>query len=354
MFVIKDRRENKMKNRIHWIDYVKVIACIFVVLGHFFQSIVKANLLQDNNIYEWFNRSIYCFHVPLFFICSGYLYQKLSNIDKVDKWIYNVKKKLVVLGIPYVFFSTITWFLKELFSESVNDQMKTGLIKTIVFQPTSPYWYLYCLFFMFFLTLTMKDTKTGKWMLYISLLMKIVICITKWENPYLLSAIMKNEIWFVLGMSICMFNIELSNKKKCGYVSGILFLVLSVITYIYDFSNEIILFILGILACVSIILLVIDNEKNLMRNRVMNILSNYTLPIFLMHTLVAAPTRIILLKIGITNVSVHIFIGLLMSIIMPIVIAISMKKLKYAEILLYPNKFIELKIPGALKNQSTK
>ena len=48
------------------------------------------------------------------------------------------------------------------------------------------------------------------------------------------------------------------------------------------------------------------------------------------------------------------FIGLLMSIIMPIVIAISMKKLKYAEILLYPNKFIELKIPGALKNQSTK
>ena len=46
------------------------------------------------------------------------------------------------------------------------------------------------------------------------------------------------------------------------------------------FSNEIILFILGILACVSIILLVIDNEKNLMRNRVMNILSNYTLPIF--------------------------------------------------------------------------
>lgn len=57
-----------------WVDNVKVIACILVVLGHFFQSMTKSNILPANDLYEWFEQTIYFFHVPLFFICSGYLY----------------------------------------------------------------------------------------------------------------------------------------------------------------------------------------------------------------------------------------------------------------------------------------
>ena len=59
-----------------WIDAVKNIACILVVLGHFFQSVVKVEIVPGNDLHQWFNLTIYYFHVPLFFICSGYLYQK--------------------------------------------------------------------------------------------------------------------------------------------------------------------------------------------------------------------------------------------------------------------------------------
>lgn len=31
-----------------WVDYIKVLACILVVLGHFFQSMVKASILSEN------------------------------------------------------------------------------------------------------------------------------------------------------------------------------------------------------------------------------------------------------------------------------------------------------------------
>lgn len=68
-----------VRTREKWVDDVKVIACILVVLGHFFQSMTKANILPENNLYGWFNTTIYYFHVPLFFICSGYLYQKYGN-----------------------------------------------------------------------------------------------------------------------------------------------------------------------------------------------------------------------------------------------------------------------------------
>lgn len=34
------------KNREVWVDDVKVIACVLVVLGHFFQSMTKAKIYQ--------------------------------------------------------------------------------------------------------------------------------------------------------------------------------------------------------------------------------------------------------------------------------------------------------------------
>lgn len=36
-----------VRTREKWLDNVKVIACILVVLGHFFQSMTKANILPE-------------------------------------------------------------------------------------------------------------------------------------------------------------------------------------------------------------------------------------------------------------------------------------------------------------------
>lgn len=115
-----------VRTREKWVDDVKVIACILVVLGHFFQSMTKANILPENNLYGWFNTTIYYFHVPLFFICSGYLYQKYSKVNSVDGWCKNVAKKALALGVPYLTFSTATWLLKTMFADSVNFHCQTA------------------------------------------------------------------------------------------------------------------------------------------------------------------------------------------------------------------------------------
>lgn len=81
------------KNREIWIDNTKVIACILVVLGHFFQSMTKSNIVESNNILLWFDKTIYYFHVPLFFICSGYLYQQCSKVNSPGDWSKNIFKK---------------------------------------------------------------------------------------------------------------------------------------------------------------------------------------------------------------------------------------------------------------------
>ena len=163
-----------VKTREKWVDDIKVIACILVVLGHFFQSMTKASIMPENDLYKWFNTTIYYFHVPLFFICSGYLYQKYSKVNRVGRWRRNVAKKMLALGVPYATFTTATWVLKKVFSSSVNDQIG-GLGDTLFLHPTAPYWYLYALFFIFLVTPTFNSVKVAATGLVVALTAKGLI-----------------------------------------------------------------------------------------------------------------------------------------------------------------------------------
>lgn len=326
-----------VRTREKWVDDVKVIACILVVLGHFFQSMTKANIVPENNLYGWFNTTIYYFHVPLFFICSGYLYQKYSKVNSVDGWFRNVVKKALALGVPYVSFSTATWVLKKVFSSRVNDQIG-GLGDTLFFHPTAPYWYLYALFFIFLVTPTFSSAKAAAVGIIISLLAKLLILTGIGYEIYAVSTFLSNEIWFVFGMSICTFNVQLKGKRVQGTICGLMFVILSIVVYTAEISGRLIPFAMGLLACVAVILMVADIEGKFGKG--MDFLAKYTMPIFLMHTLFAAPMRSVLLKIGIENAVIHVVLGLGISFSGPIIAAWIMKKTKWLEFFLYPNKFI--------------
>lgn len=323
-----------------WVDDVKVIACILVVLGHFFQSMTKANILPENDLYGWFNTTIYYFHVPLFFICSGYLYQKYSKVNSVGGWCKNVAKKALALGVPYMTFTTATWVLKKVFSSSVNDQIG-GLGNTLFLHPTAPYWYLYALFFIFLVTPIFSNTKVVAVGLIVALAAKVLILTGGGYSVYAVSTVLSNEIWFVLGMSICAFNVQLKGRKVQGTIFGLLFVILSIVVYTAEIDGSAISFAMGLLACVAVIMLVADFEEKFGKG--LDFLAKYTMPIFLMHTLFAAPMRSVLLKVGLENAVAHVVLGIGISFAGPIIAAWIMKKTKWLEFFLYPNKVLQRK-----------
>ena len=293
--------------------------------------------MPENDLYEWFETTIYYFHVPLFFICSGYLYQKYSKVNSVGSWCKNVAKKALALGVPYVTFTTATWVLKKVFSSSVNDQIG-GLGDTLFLHPTAPYWYLYALFFIFLVTPTFNSVKATIVGLVVALSAKALI-LTGGYGVYAVSTILRNEIWFVLGMSICAFNVQLKDRKVQGTIFGLLFVILSIVVYTAEIGGSAISFAMGLLACVAVILMVAEFEQKFGRG--MDFLAKYTMPIFLMHTLFAAPMRSVLLKVGIENAVIHVVLGLGISFVGPIIAAWIMKKTKWLEFFLYPNKVIK-------------
>lgn len=326
-----------VKTREKWVDDVKVIACILVALGHFFQSMTKANILPESDLYKWFNTTIYYFHVPLFFICSGYLYQKYSKVNSVSSWYRNVAKKVLALGVPYATFTTATWVLKKLFSSSVNDQIG-GLGETLFLHPTAPYWYLYALFFIFLVTPTFSSVKAAAVGFVVAIVAKGLILTGGGYSVYAVSTVLSNEIWFVFGMSICAFNVQLKGRKVQGMICGVLFIILSIMVYTAEISSSAVSFVMGLLACVAVIMMVAGFEEKFGRG--MEFIAKYTMPIFLMHTLFAAPLRSVLIKIGIESAVIHVVLGLVISFVGPIIAAWIMKKTKWLEFFLYPNKFI--------------
>ena len=80
--------------------------------------------------------------------------------------------------------------------------------------------------------------------------------------------------------------------------------MLSVVVYVLNIYDIVIDFVKGLLACMATNLLVVGFKDKF--DRVINFLAKYTMSIFLMHTLFAAPLRLTLLKIGINNALIQV------------------------------------------------
>lgn len=329
-----------------WIDKIKIIACILVVLGHLFQSMVVSGLYPENNLYRAFTTTIYCFHVQLLFFCSGYLYQKYSSTSGLLSWGKSVFNKFISLGIPYVIFTTTTVILKKLFSATVNYEAES-LWLTLFSQPTSPYWYLYVLIILFVLFRTFEEKSHAITVGIFALAMKCIFIFVSpiHSLPYFIRSILCYCVWFVMGMEFSYFEVsrKVTDKQKrylaifgggCLLIYEILFLLVG--------KWDILDFAFGMIMCVAIVAICLL-ETNGCSDYYIKILSKYTFPVYLMHTIFAAGTRSVLFYLGINNLLLHVTMGLLIGICAPIIVTEVLTRIKLVNFILYPNRVIKLK-----------
>jgi len=332
-----------MGKRELWVDNIKVIACMLVLLGHLMRGMASGGIIPAEGVYTWFDQTVYYFHVPLFFICSGYLHQKFNHIDSLDAWLKNILRKFLSLGVPYTAFTFAMWLIKKVFPGSGSNEIG-GLLEALFFRPIGPYWYLYCLFFIFVVTGTFKNKRRAVFGTIVALGMKGMSVFGIGERYcYAISIVLENEIWFVLGMLLCVVDApERIHKKTVFMRAGLAFLVLSMPIAAAGIACKGITFLMGLLSCFAVIGTVIARDKDGRQSVMMRWLSKYTLPIYLMHFIFAATLRSILLKIGVTSAWIHIPAGIVISITGPVTAAFIMKKLKYPEFFLYPGKFVKI------------
>lgn len=326
-----------------WVDNVKVVACVFVVLGHFVQSMGKSGLIIRGDTYYWFYYAVSSFHVPLFFICSGYLYQRFSHVNSFSTWIENMRKKLVALGVPYFFFSTVTVVLVGAAGSAANGT-SGSLLTTLLFEPRAPYWYLYVLFFIFAVTPTVDNGKQASVILAIALGVKVLQSANTecgWVPlPYLVDKLCNFEVWFAGGMLLARWR-HVCIPMWVSVVLLVAFIPLSVtLCSLFGMSGDFAQFLLGLIACIGVIGVIKCTFTDNKQRRPFLWLAPYIMPIFLMHTICAAGIRIFLFKFGVTTLSMHVVLGVGASFVGPVVIAKVMEHVDHLDFLVYPRRYI--------------
>lgn len=132
-----------MQHRIDWIDALKGFAILSVVVGHCVTDSISSQTFPEYAaLLQMMYDAIYSFHMPLFFMISGYVFYLTKSYRK---W----KTKVLDFSIVYVIWSTLMWFSKYMMSGDVNHPVTIIDLVSIVYKPIMIYWYLYVLIILY-------------------------------------------------------------------------------------------------------------------------------------------------------------------------------------------------------------
>lgn len=97
---------------------------------------------------------VYAFHIPLFFVLSGMVFDK----SRYSSFGVFLKKKFKSLLLPYAVFSFLTWIIWVVYAFVIHDNVENywmPLLQTVIAQGSEgylvhnvPLWFVMCLFSM--------------------------------------------------------------------------------------------------------------------------------------------------------------------------------------------------------------
>ncbi len=132
------------KERLRSLDIAKGIAIILVVMGHAIPDATTKQGISSESL-ALLHSLIYSFHMPLFFLISGYFVNTLSTARsrKAQVW-----RKFQRLMVPYIFVGLAYAPCKLLLSRFANDPFQlSNLWKMVIgVNPDGELWFLYSLF----------------------------------------------------------------------------------------------------------------------------------------------------------------------------------------------------------------
>jgi fucose 4-O-acetylase-like acetyltransferase len=141
--------------RLDYIDYTKGFGILLVILGHIYDT--------SNPIKIW----LYSFHMPLFFIISGFF---AKNI----KFKVLFKKKFKSLIIPYISFGIITMGLMIVTNSGLNGEFKEYVYFFITGVGRDALWFLPCLFLIEVIFNIIIKIKNNKYKIFIVFILFLI------------------------------------------------------------------------------------------------------------------------------------------------------------------------------------
>ncbi len=277
-----------MNNRDTFLDFCKGIAIFLVVLGH----VLEKSMHQMNSLYDF----IYLFHMPFFFMLSGYLAWRVKRFD-----FSFFKKKARTLLLPCIVVGLLFTMINGGYDAFLFSEFHNG------------YWFLWSLFCIWCLFASVK------WFISLCRIKNILIEIgilllpfflIKVGGQYLLSPNINGYLslgftsafyrFFIMGYLIGKYdNIKKWLQNKRVNIAGMLgFVLMFIISYFVDLEHVGPFTIVQILLCLSF-LCFLRILYNRLSNRICKRIEKYgcrSLDIYVFHYFVLLLLNLTIVK----------------------------------------------------------
>jgi len=294
------------KSRLTWIDFAKGAAIIMVVFRHIVIGVERSEI----PINEWY-RTIaditYSFRMPLFFMLSGFFIRS-SLLKRTNGEFVTIKLK--TLFYPYIVWTFIQITVQIIFANYINADRTWRDYLAVFTNPRSidQFWFIFALFNLALTYLLLfRITQGKKWILFAIGI--FFYFINRYIEVNVIDDILDNFIYLVIGDLVSGFVLDKENTStiKSHWWLLVFTLAFLVTQYFYlkygpneyDNPTRIEPFAYGIIALVGSVLTILisfhlANVDWLLFIRVAGFHSMY---IYLMHTLIGAPVKIVLSKV---------------------------------------------------------
>lgn len=334
------------KERLIWVDSLKGVIILLVVLGHVIGGIYNSQMFSSYNseMLILYN-AIYMFHMPVFFIISGICFQIAYTYENKDGKIYlknrNIKVQIYNLLYVYLVWSLLSWVLKMFVPGQVNSQAN---VKEILFIPVMAlfqYWYLYVLIVCYLISMVLNKIfhRVYIGILCICFLVSILTALFFKDELTIIKAF---EYYFFFYIGTCYFKVEkyLIENKAILAIGGSITVLLNIVIVFNQikFVNWTAYGMLGIMTALSDCFFIINLAKVFLeKSSVFNYIGRNSMEIYVIHFLITSFNRVWLRRID-TGFYLYIIINWTLGVVIPIIVSYVLKKIKLYESVFKPVK----------------
>jgi fucose 4-O-acetylase-like acetyltransferase len=319
-----------MTERNLWVDYAKAIGILLVVYGHVVRGLLKAGILNEHKeLHELIDSVIYSFHMPLFFFLSGLFFWHSMSRRGTGQVMLN---KIDTVFYPFVLWSILQGSIEVVLSNYTNGNVTFAEVFALLWAPRAQFWFLYALFLIFILSALLY--RSERLFLPLLLLGAVIYLLQGYgygPGTRAFKFIAQNFVFFALGVYFNALRAVIEARATLiAAVSGFSFVALE---YWFHAGLELRFGDRGgasLIVALAAILFVVSSCMLLARRPLGWVLTlgALSMPIYLMHILAGSGVRVILSKFfGVENGGLHIFLGCLGGVLLPLIAAKALEKL---------------------------
>ncbi|MFY0594812.1 MAG: acyltransferase family protein [Cognatishimia sp.] len=308
-------------------DRLRGMGILLVVLGHAIVGVASA--IDETRLHRFLTLMIYSVHMPLFFILSAHFSERIPSLN-LKAFLNRLWRRLLW---PYVLWSVVLLATHFFMSGYTNTEVTQFQPWTILWKPPAVMWFLYVLAICQIVLWILKDQPRcvgmalGVVVLVLPYYVDAAYLNLRFVGLYMLATnlpMVLSDIWFSksvrTGLAVILF----------GYICAC-YLQSQYVLQGYPAGS---IFYLPMMIVGPVLLATLGRQKALIWLwKGFELLGRNSMAIYLMHILIVAGARIVLMQLGMTQTTWLILIAALLGVLVPLICSIIVRQIGINKVL---------------------